>query len=129
MMKAEMYINTRLDNNDPTFVCSPGAYLDYNKVGLITADEVVYSGALRQNQISSGSYSYLKDGWRTLTLTPRTSNTAIAYFYSVTNKELGRLNSTTLSVSYSIRFVINLSPDVVVSGGDGLSAETAYVIQ
>ena len=121
----------RLSSNppSPTFVCSQEAIVANEKVGLITADEMVYGGALGDSNPNNNT-SYLDSNEAFWTLTPSSGNSLYVY-YSVL-----RPDSPYTDVSNSgagnpakVRAVINLLPDVVFGDGDGLSAESAYTIQ
>ena len=111
----------------PIYTCPAGAIKAYEKVGMITADEMVYGGALYDKSVTNNT-TYLNNNSNYWTLT---SHAYLNGFYDVFLwiARDAYLNDDT-NVDYtSSRAVINLSPDVTVTGGDGLSADTAYTIQ
>jgi len=128
------YIRLESETPNPIFICPSGAdtvyetlsaKTVYEKVGLITADESIYSGLSFKTEASS----YLKDSavnfW---TPTPKNINTTYVHINSLLSGF-----STNSSGIPKGRAVINLSPDVLVANSDvpnaGQTAETAYTIQ
>jgi len=115
---------TRLTSETPSpiFTCPAGAITAYEKVGMITADEMVYGGALYNEPVTSNTTYIDSNSWF-YTLTAYTDNSVFSWYNMniSTNETEGDLAAS--------RAVINLSPDVTVTGGDGLSADTAYTIQ
>ena len=107
---------------NPIFTCPAGAITVYEKIGLITADEAFYAGL----STMYSSSSYLEDELVFWTITPSSNNSI--YVYEMQGTMMSTMD-TRNSMYYSARAVINLSPDVIVTGGDGLSANTAYTIE
>jgi len=108
----------------PIFTCPEGAITADEKVGMITADEMFYGGALSGQSVTNNT-TYLNNNSFYWTLTPKNSDNVFFWYHS--NKYLG--NDCADYSDPSPRAVINLLPSVTVTGGDGLSAETAYVIE
>ena len=119
---------SRISSSTPIFTCPASSIIVYSKVGLITADEVMYSGAANDDQDQNATTkSYLATSSDTYTLTPAYNGIfPVVYFFDPTRG----LNPNGLSGSSgnNIRAVVNLSADVIITGGDGLSADTAYTI-
>lgn len=113
----------RITNNKPIFTCPNGAEISNSKIGMITADETIYAGTL-YNNTTSGNNSYLSGGtdyfW---TLTPYNAS----YLFFRHDYYLKHVISWNMGYK-RIRAVINLSADVLVSGGTGLSADDPYII-
>lgn len=118
---------TRLESETPSpiYTCPGGSIKAYEKVGMITADELVYSGALYYKSVTNNT-TYLNNNSDYWTLTPYDSNRASSWDPNGASIGCDFVNNGGFAVS---RAVINLSPDVIVSSGDGLSPETAYVIE
>jgi len=121
---ANAYTRLYTSTPSPIYTCPAGAITAYEKVGMITADEMVYGGALYGKSVTNNTtYLYKSYYW---TLTPYNYEGTIYWdFYS---KYLFYANVGNDSKAAS-RAVINLSPDVTVTGGDGLSADTAFVVE
>ena len=115
---------TRLYTNfSPIFKCTNGSIIANEKAGMITADELMYSGALMTKKIEN-NVTYMYNKTRFWTITPNTKTTQMywnslnLYFTSITST-----NTTTVS-----RAVINLKADTIISSGDGTQT-TPYIIQ
>jgi len=119
--------NTRLNTSTPSpiYTCPAGSITAYEKVGMITADEMVYSGALYNKSVTN-NITYLNNNSQFWTLTPYAPYDA---FYWYANGAYMYNNHVDYDGNAASRAVINLSPDVTVTGGDGLSSDTAYTIQ
>ena len=107
--------------HQPTLKCSNTNDIYTTKVGLITADEVIFAGGTT----SSNSSYYLYTGQHYWTISP--------YFYSgrasvFLVRSSGNLNYYWVdSATPGVRPVLNLSADVTISSGNGTS-ETPYVV-
>lgn len=108
-----------------TFICSSEGRIVKEKVGLITTDEIIYSGALIGNSVTNNS-SYLNNNTYFWSLTPRNNSTV--YSWAKSSAYVGYNNVSTTNIAQA-RAVINLSAATRVISGDGLSADTAYVIK
>jgi len=120
-------IGERLLNNTPTptFVCSENSIMVNKKVGLITADELVYAGGYMSTV--QDNTTYLNNGVDFWTMTAQ-SNTSIFRFHSGDSNLIDYQTANANNMG-KIRAVINLKSDVNVSDGDGLTKSTAYIIQ
>ena len=85
-------------------------------VGLITVDEAAFAGGV---YLWANSEYYLYTGQTYWTMSPSlfsSSNaSALAWYVSST----GRLNAPWVATSYGVRPVVNLSADILITGGDG----------
>ena len=113
-------------DNAPSFIC-PSTFESYGgsyrlKVGLITADELVYAG---ESYLVTGN-SYLnpgEDGLEYLTMTPfGFSNSAFVY------SEFIGLYYDFVTYSYAIRLVINISTENMTLTGKG-SLDNPYMLE
>ncbi len=110
-----------VSTHQPTLKCSNTNDIYTTKVGLITADEVIFAGGTT----SSNSSYYLYTGQHYWTISP--------YFYSgrasvFLVRSSGNLNYYWVdSATPGVRPVLNLSADVTISSGNGTS-ETPYVV-
>ena len=100
-------------NNQPTFECSNSNDLYQTKIGLITADEVVFAGGNGRNS-NRGYYLYVGEPHNFWTMTPSMflSSGSVVFFG-------GRLlnpKGAYISYSFGVRPVINLSSDVTMTG-------------
>ena len=117
------------DNNSlsPSFKCNEtdksygGIYR--TKIGLITADEVVFAGGLYEYGTTN---HYLKRTYTYWTMTPGFYNGSNAYGIYI--KSNGDLYYALVRNYYSIVPVINLKADVIYSSGDGTSSNP-YTIE
>ncbi len=130
------YIRLVNSSKNPTFDCqnSSDLYtvasssqgnkaLDY-PIGLITADEVAYAGGV-WNTANSGYYLYT--GRVYWTMSPSNFHTnGTAYVYYVNGN--GSLNDDSVPTLINVRPVINLSPDVTITGS-GTSTDPYTVVE
>ena len=93
-------------------------------VGLLTIDEASMAGGL-YNSVNTQYYLYTGQTYWTMSPSTFTSTNALAHAWFVTSTWY--LNSYWVSFSYGVRPVVNLSADVLISGGDG-SASNPYVV-
>lgn len=93
-------------------------------VGLITVDEAAMAGGL-YNSVNTQYYLYTGQTYWTMSPSSFTSSLAIAYAWLVYST--GFLNTNWVSYGCGVRPVVNLSADVLISGGDG-TAENPYVV-
>lgn len=109
----------------PTLSC-PETNADFGgrytqKVGLLTADEVVMAGG----QYNNSNYSYyLYNGEGFFTMTPSTFEYNVSNIFTVNND--GMLSTQATTTSFGIRPVINLLSTVTVTGTG--TAEDPYVL-
>ena len=108
----------------PSFVCSVTANKIYEKVGMLTGDELVYSGALYNKAVTNNT-TYINNSSSFWTMTAYDNERTMIFNPS----SLGIYRTGSNSGGNTLRAVINLSADTIVTGGDGLNAETAYNIQ
>ena len=114
----------RLNTYDQSFICPNTSTTLYSKVGLITADEVIYSGGSTKEQgANSSNLTYLSNGTIFWTSTYNSTNIALAW---LTNRIDNYYTSS--SAYASPRAVINLKPNVTVKSGTGSSTDP-YVIK
>ena len=101
----------------PIFTC-PESPLQL-KVGIITADEVIYAG--------NSNNTYLKNlsGW---TMSPSHSLYGEGYIYILSNGGLSSAVPTSGTIPYPFSPIINLKSDVTISGGKGTSTDP-YIIE
>ena len=86
--------------------------LDY-PIGLITADEVIYAGGVFGN--NTGYYLYTSESY--WTMSPSYYSTGARVFRVLSGGQLNSSNS--VDNTYGVRPVINLSPNVTITGGNG----------
>ena len=116
-----LYTNTP----QPIFTCPSGANITSSKVGIITADEVVYGGGF-YSSLNASNPTYLYTN--TLLWTSTTEQNFSGYYMVLYHNGFYNANHGGYGPK-EYRAVINLDANVTVSGGDGLSADTAYVIE
>ena len=106
----------------PTYECSNSNDLYQTKIGLITADEVMYTGGSGSNR----SY-YLYTGNAYWTMSPSyfsaTSRSAKTFFVSSDGNPNG---NGTVDSSNGVRPVINISPNVTITGSGTI--QDLYVV-
>lgn len=122
-------VDRRLTSNlpSPIFTCPHNSIMVNEKVGLITADEIIYAGVYytNGNPQNDKNISYILPNVSSWTMTPYNNisvfqyNNAVGFRYDYVDDA---------DASGVFQAVINLKADITVSDGDGLSAETAYVI-
>ena len=101
-------------NNQPTFECSNTNDLYQTKIGLITADEVMYAGG-KGRDYNSGYYLYVGDAPNNIwTMTPSiaTSSGGSLFFGSRSLSPKGAY----VGYPFGVRPVINISSDVTITG-------------
>ena len=139
-------------NKTPSFECTNAAdlytvanssqgnkALDY-PIGLITADEVAYAGstAMDDSSVSIGGSGndkyYLYTGQKYWTMSPSVINAETTYNFSVDKNGLLNCRRSSSSLEYSqvnmtfgVRPVINLSPNVTITGS-GTSDDPYLVV-
>ena len=111
-----------VSTHQPTLKCSNTNDIYTTKVGLITADEVMFAGGTTSSNISY----YLYTGQYYWTMSPSYFFGSVPRVFRVSSS--GALGDGGLVYSeYGVRPVLNLSADVTISGGNGTS-ETPYVV-
>ena len=121
-------------NKTPSLKCNGTLSKITSKIGLITADEVVYAGNV---VVTSGSTSYLQENatgshWWSMTpsdyyvdqLLPSPATEAQVLLI----KNDGSLNRYKVNISNAVRPVISLISSTTISGGTGTS-EDPYVVK
>ena len=110
--------------HQPTFECSNNSDLYTTKIGLITADEVMYAGGT-----SSSNYGYyLYTGNIYWTMSPSYfGSTGWAYVLIMTNNGDLDYNGNVNGGNPGVRPVINLKSNVTITSGNGTSSNP-YVI-
>ena len=133
------YSNYNLDSNDLVIQNSEYCQKEYSdfysfycprnsviidKVALLSADEVGYSGALYEPDEMINSLTYLSSEYGDLwwTMTKNTPNGYIIWFWN------NYLSTDSPMVDNSAMPVINLKPDVLVASGNGTES-SPYVIE
>ena len=111
----------RLDNHQPTLRCSNNIDLYTTKVGLITADEVMYTGGTS----SSNNSFYLYTGQNYWTISP-CLYTAYGAYLCIVNAS-GSITNDYVNDTLGVRPVINLSADVTLTGTGTMS--DPYVVE
>lgn len=110
--------NTFIDRNtSPTFDCS---YIVESKVGMISADEIIYSGGVYNITNSS---TYLNNNTSFYTITS-SSNSKL---YRWDNESNSLVNDADIFDSYNIRPVINLDSNTIITSGDG-TINNPYIV-
>ena len=106
-------------SSSPTFVCPTNAKTLNLKAGIISADELRYSGSA----INANGNTFINNGW-TWTMT-MASSTRMYYIRDagVWNDADGAI----ISKYRNYRYIINLNSDVTVTGGDGTSSNPFVV--
>lgn len=115
----------RINANNPTITCQDTT-TDFGgkiaqKVGLITADEVVMAGGVL-NQANYSYYLYNGEGF--FTMTPASFVWNVSNVFAVDNA--GVLHTESTTTTYGVRPVINILSTVTVSGTG--SVEDPYTI-
>ena len=106
-------------SSSPTFVCPTNAKTLNLKAGIISADELRYSGSA----INANGNTFINNGW-TWTMT-MASSTRMYYI-----RDAGVWNDadgTITSIYRNYRYIINLNSDVTVTSGDGTSSNPFVV--
>ena len=111
-------------NRRPSYECSNTNDMYTTKIGLITADEVMYAGGTNSNNY--GYYLYTGNSY--WTMSPFFCNsTGGARVLRVDSLGILGGNGSIVNDTYGVRPVINLRSDVTISGGNGTSSNP-YVI-
>lgn len=109
-------------NMSPTFICPSEAVATNSTVGLITADELMYAGAL--NKTVTSNTTYLNNGSSFYTITPWSDREIFIW-----DNENQYLNGVSVSTSNAAaRPVINLKADTVIYEGTGENSDP-YIIK
>lgn len=116
--------NRLLVDLSPIFVCPQGAISVQEKVGLLTADELIYSGALI-TQVVNNNPTYLSNNTSFWTMTPFISN---AVYNFLSNGIYISGTFANASTDVAARPVINLKSNVLVKSGDG-TKDNPYIIR
>ena len=114
---------TRITNKNPSFVCPSTANIVKAKVGMITADEVMFAGGLT-SKITNNT-TYLENLTKWYTMTPYSSTSVYAW---ISGSSLFLSSYTVSSSSAYARMVINISANATVKKGNG-SEISPYVIE
>ena len=85
-------------------------------VGLITVDEAAFAGGV---YLSANPEYYLYTGQTYWTMSPYTFTSSYANAYAWSVISLGSLNANWVASSVGVRPVVNLSADILITGGDG----------
>ena len=85
-------------------------------VGLITMDETAFAGGFYQ---AANPEYYLYTGRTYWTMSPAYFSSSYANVYAWHITSIGRFNPYLVQASCDVRPVINLSSDILISGGDG----------
>lgn len=85
-------------------------------VGLITVDEAAFAGGV---YLSANPEYYLYTGQTYWTMSPSYFNSSNAGAFAWSVSSTGYLNAHWVTSSFGVRPVINLSPDILITGGDG----------
>ena len=112
----------RLYGGQPTLQCINNNDLYTTKIGLITGDEVKFAGGLIG---TNNTNYYLYTGQYYWTMSPFAFSSGRADMFSVNS--FGALTYSNVYNASSVRPVLNLSFDVIASGGDG-TMNNPYVV-
>lgn len=83
---------------------------------MLTFDEVALAGGV---YLAANNKYYLSTGQAYWTMSPAVFDSNYAYAYVANISTAGHITTATTTTSYGVRPVINLSPDIEISGGDG----------
>ena len=117
-------VKLRLNQTEPqpTLNCSEGNIVT-SDAGLISADEMVYAGALYAKKVT-GNTTYLDNNTTFWTVSTTSTTDAVSWYTD--GKDLGSFfGDVKLSC---IRPVITLSADAIISSGDGTS-DSPWIIE
>jgi len=110
--------NTFVDrSSNPTFDCTN---IIESKVGMISADEVIYSG-VTYNSLNNNTYLNNNTSFYTIT---SNSNSQV---YVWNHNDLTLVNNGNIFDYYMIRPVINLNSNTIVEGGEG-TINNPYIV-
>ena len=114
------------NNRTPSYECSNTNDMYTTKIGLITADEVMYAGAAGTTS-NYGYYLYTGNYYWTMSPYHFYSPNSHAYVFRV--HSYGYLGNSNVSwTAGGVRPVINLKSSVQITGGDG-TADNPYIVQ
>ena len=113
----------RINTGAPTLSCTSGDIYSL-KVGLITADEVMYAGGKGANNTSY----YLYNGQYYWTMSPHYWNGTISGGLMFVADSNGALINVHLHSTYGLRPVINLKADTQFQSGGNGSLDNPYVV-
>ena len=85
-------------------------------VGLITVDEAAFAGGV---YLSANPEYYLYTGQTYWTMSPSNFLSSSASAYAWVVNSTGHLNANWVTASNGVRPVVNLSADILITGGDG----------
>ena len=130
---ARFFSGVSYSNREPTFVCSQTAdefgvksgnqNLAY-PIGLLTADEIIYAGAV--NGVVNNNF-YLYNGVKTWTMTPYGYGALVGYARVIYLETDGQISAGGTSVERIVRPVVNLRSDIKITSGNG-TAESPYIV-
>lgn len=95
------------------------------KIGLLTADEIVFSGAIGVSGYNTSTYLQENSSITWWTMSPNSENGFSAVVYGTYD---GGLNGGSVTTSSGLRPAIALAPSTAVSGGTGTSSDP-YVVE
>ena len=110
----------------PTFICPSGGNVINEKAGLITADEIVYSGGFFNRVSTNNNITYLQNQSWFWTLTPASSS-EVLWWYGDSGTMYSNSVNDSSSASLPVRAVINLDANVSIAGGDGSKSNPYFV--
>ena len=106
-----------ITNKTPSFECSNTLDLYTTKIGLITADEVMYAGGA----ISSNYGYYLYTGNYYWTMSPSYFNATSSYARVFLVRSYGSFDSIGVNNTWGVRPVINIASNVTITGSGTIS--------
>lgn len=98
----------RIKNNSPSLSCD-NEYKYYNKIGLLTTDEIMYAGAIDNSYLQTGQ----DIKWWTQSLQTRLTDIDYVYSYNELN---GNFEGYSINEELSVKPVINILGSVHVTG-------------
>ena len=107
----------RRSNGTPSFECSNTLDLYTAKIGLITADEVMYAGGT--SSINYGYYLYTGNYY--WTMSPSYFNASSSYAWVFYVYSTGRLGNYNVDGSLGVRPAINIASNVTITGSGTIS--------
>ena len=105
----------------PTLKCSRTNDTYTTKIGLITADEVIFAGGIGNN---SSYYLYTGNHFWTISPAYATSDRTARVFYVDSS---GDISNTLVNSTFGVRPVLNLSADITFSSGNG-TISNPYIV-
>ena len=112
--------------HQPTFKCNNNSDLYTTKVGLITADEIVYAGGGVGGYETTNQNYYLYTGHVYWTMSPSDFNSISRYAFVFRVDLAGELVTSNEDINCGVRPVINLRADVTLTGSG--TASDPYVV-